>query len=163
MSQDNSEMRIAVVPASPLIANGLNIPADIPGTLGTSIFDMDISDTQSTNTTTTLVRTDGSAEQPLVDEKLSTLATSQDATNSRQPQPDSLHTPNVDEMNISPTPNETSNPQGHEVGVNDVILIPDGTNTMTETNFSVIPESNEVQHLMSLILPEHYELVQLSS
>ena len=79
-------MRIAVLPASPLIANGLNIPADIPGTLGTTIFDMDISDTQSTNTTT-LVRTDGSAEQPLVDEKLSTLATSQDATNLRQPQP----------------------------------------------------------------------------
>jgi len=96
MSQDNSEMRIAVVPASPLIANGLNIPADIPGTLGTSIFDMDISDTQSTNTTTTLVRTDGSAEQPLVEDTISTLATSQDATDLRQPQPDSSNTPHVD-------------------------------------------------------------------
>ncbi len=57
---------------------------------------------------------------------------------------------------ISPTPNETSSPQGQEVGSNDVILIPDGTNTMRGTNFSVIPESNEVQSLMSLILPEHY-------
>jgi hypothetical protein len=156
MSQDNSEMQIAVIPASPLLANGQNIPADIPGTLGTSIFDMDISDTQSTNTTTTLVRTEGSAEQPLVEDTISTLATSHDATDLRQPQPDSLNTPNEDEINISPTPNETSSPQGQEVGINDVILIPDGTNTMRETNFSVIPESNEVQNLMSLILPEHY-------
>ena len=149
-------MRIAVVPASPLIANGLNIPADIPGTLGTSIFDMDISDTQSTNTTTNLVRTDGSAEQPLVEDMISTSATSQDATDLRQPQPDSLNTTHAEETNISPTPNETSSSQEQEVGLNDVILIPDGTNTTTETNFPVIPESNEVQNVRSSILPEHY-------
>ncbi len=106
---------------------------------------MDISDTQSTNTTTTFVRTDGSAEQPLVEDMISTLATSQDATDLRQPQLESLSTPYTEETNISPTPNETSHPQGQGVGLNDVILIPDGTNTTTETNFSVIPESNEVQ------------------
>ena len=149
MSRDNSEMQIAVVPASPLIANGLNIPENIPGTLGTSIFDMDISDTQLTNTTNTLVRTDSSAEQPLVDNTNSTLATSQYATDLRQPQLESLSTPYAEETNISPTPNETLSSQGQEVGLNDVILILDGTNTMTETNFAVIPESNEVQNLMS--------------
>jgi hypothetical protein len=117
---------------------------------------MDISDTQSTNTTTTLVRTDGSAEQPLVEDTISTSATSQDATDLRQPQPDSLNTTHAEETNISPTPNETSSSQEQEVGLNDVILIPDGTNTTTETNFPVIPESNEVQNVRSSILPEHY-------
>ena len=112
MSQDNSEMRIAAELASPLIANGLNIHVHVPDTLGISISNMNISDTQSTNTTTILVKANnGSAEQPLVDDMITTLITSQDAVNLRQPQSDSLNTAHEDETNISPTSNETSSSQ----------------------------------------------------